>query len=191
MSSFYAMLGRLRHIKRWGLMRNTQPEDVLQHSAQCAMVAHALACLGNARLGADHNANEIAMQALLHETSEVLTGDLATPIKYFDPRIRDAYHDIERRACDHMLACLPDDLKTVYAPLLDPKNEAARLIKAADRICALIKCQEELRAGNDEFSVAFRQTQAALDAIECREAQIFMEEHFPAFCVTLDEQMQR
>ena len=189
MSSFFAMLGRLRHIKRWGLMRNTQPEDVLQHSAQCAMVAHALACLGNTRLGASYDANQIAVQALLHETSEVLTGDLATPIKYFDPRIRDAYHAIERQARDHMLASLPGDLAAVYTPLVSPEDGAARLIKAADRICALIKCQEELRAGNDEFSVALRQTQAALDAMGCAEAELFMEEYFPAFCVTLDEQM--
>ena len=190
MSAFFALLNRMKHIHRWGLMRNTQSEDVLQHSAQCAMVAHTLALLGNARLGRRYDPAAVALQALYHEAPEVLTGDLATPIKYFDPDIRKAYRRIETLAAQHLLRQLPGDLQPDFAPLLMPeKDQTAALVKAADRICALLKCLQETGMGNNEFAAALETTKKALAEAPCPEADLFLEIFAPSFSHTLDQQM--
>jgi len=188
MNAFFAMQNRMKHIKRWGLMRNTLPEDVQQHTAQCAMLAHALAVIGNRRLGRHYDANAVAVLALYHEAAEVLTGDLATPVKYFDPEIRQAYRRIEDTASQKLLDSLPQDLQTDYQPLLFPaEDEAAVLVKAADRLCAYLKCAEELKMGNHEFASAHRANYDALTAMNCPEADIFLREFAPAFSLSLDE----
>lgn len=189
MSAFFALLNRMRYIRRWGLMRNTQGEDVLQHSAQCAMVAHALAVLGNERLERAYDPAAVALQALYHEGPEVLTGDLATPIKYFDPDMHRAYRRIEDQAAGHLLAQLPEDIRPHFHTLFIPQmGETQVLVKAADRICALLKCMEETAVGNGEFAVALSATRRSLSQMNCPEADLFMEIFAPSFCQTLDEQ---
>ena len=185
---FFALMNRMRHIRRWGLMRNIQNEDVLQHSAQCAMLAHALAVLGNRRLGRSYNPEQIALLALYHEAPEVLTGDLATPIKYFDPNIKNAYKHIEDLASQRLLNALPKDLRPDYAPLLSPApQEVALLIKAADRLCAYIKCLEEKSSGNRDFKRASEATLRLLEEMNCPEVTIFMEDFLDAFTLTVDD----
>nr|MDD6335847.1 5'-deoxynucleotidase [bacterium] len=189
MSAFFAMMGRMKHIKRWGLMRNTQSENIQEHTAQCAAIAHALALLGNRRLGKAWDAQHIAVLALYHEAAEVITGDLATPIKYFDPEIKSAYKRIEGLAANHLLHLLPEDLQEDFAPLIlpEPGSGEARLVKAADKLCAYLKCLEELKAGNSEFERAAASTRDAILALDCPEAELFLDIFGPSFSLTLDE----
>jgi len=188
MSAFFAILSRQKHIKRWGLMRNSSAEDVAQHTAQCAMLAHALAVIGNRRLGRAYDPAQAALRALYHESAEVLTGDLATPVKYFDQNLRDAYKRIETLAEQRLLQTLPQDMQEEYSALLTPPiDDIAKIVKAADRLCAYLKCVEELQAGNQEFESAARATLAKLSEMDCPEASIFLEEFAPAFGLTIDE----
>lgn len=189
MSSFFAYLSRLRFIQRWSLMRNTRDENVQEHSLQVAHIAHALAVLRNARYGGGANPARAAELALFHEAGEVMTGDLATPIKYFSKDLTQAYKRVERIASGKMLAMLPEDMRETYAPLLlSPESdpEWAR-VKAADRICAYLKCIEEERMGNREFVHAKESILADIEAIDLGEVGDFMREFAPAFSMTLDE----
>ena len=189
MSSFFAYLSKLRFIQRWSLMRNTRAENVQEHSLQVAHIAHALAVLRNARYGGGADPARAAELAIFHETGEVMTGDLATPIKYFSKDLTEAYKRVESIASGKMLSTLPDDMRQTYAPLLlapqrDP--EWAR-VKAADRICAYIKCIEEERMGNKDFVSAKASILADIEKIPLGEVGDFMREFVPAFEMTLDE----
>ena len=188
-SHFFAYMARMRNIARWGLMRNTQPENDAEHTAQVAMIAHALAVLRNARFGGAVDAGHVVALALYHDASEVITGDLATPIKYFSPEISAAYRGIEGVASQALLTMLPEDVRPAYLPLLlpDTDSDAWRLVKAADRIAAYAKCVEEQKAGNAEFMRAGQSILRSIQAIDLPEVRTFMEEYMPSFALTLDE----
>lgn len=188
MSHFFAYLSRMRYIRRWNIMRNSQSEDILQHSAQCAMIAHALAVIGNERYGRSYDCGRITVKALYHEAAEVITGDLATPIKYFNPAIRESYGRIERVAEERLLSMLPSDLRKSYLPLISQEADGDHaIVKAADKLCAAIKCREELRAGNAEFEKAAEKIMGELAQNPLPEVAYFIENFLPSFSLTLDE----
>ena len=187
-SHFFAYLSRMRFIQRWALMRNTAPENVQEHSHQVAVLAHALAVIRNEKFGGHADAGAVAVAALYHDASEILTGDMPTPIKYYNPDIRDAYREVEQFSANKLLHMLPEEFQPVYAPILtvtDPETE--RLVKAADKLSAHIKCLEELKAGNLEFRRAAEQTEQALDDFHLPELTYFREHFLPSFRLTLDE----
>ncbi len=187
-SHFYAMLSRMKNIHRWGLMRNTRPENLSEHSLEVALVAHALAVIRNRRFGGSVDPNAVATAAMLHDTSEIITGDMPTPIKYYNAEIKTAYKEIEGVAQSRLLGMLPEDLRGDFIPLYNPDCETERLIKAADKISALIKCTEELQSGNREFLAAERSTRAAILKLNVPEAKVFLDEFMESFSLTLDEQ---
>ncbi|MDR0897328.1 MAG: 5'-deoxynucleotidase [Oscillospiraceae bacterium] len=189
MHHFFAYMARMRHIFRWGLMRNTTPENDQEHALQAAMIAHALAILHNTRYGGAVNADQVAALALYHDAGEVITGDLATPIKHFNPEVHSAFDHMEALARDRLLGMLPDDLRPAFTPYLRPNEagEAWRIVKAADRLCAYLKCVEELKAGNGEFAKAREAIAADIAAMNLPEVQDFMREFAPSFELSLDE----
>ncbi len=188
--SFFAMLFRMKHIRRWALMRNTLPENLSEHALETAALAHCLAVIHNRRFGGSVNPERAALLGLYHDCGEILTGDLPTPVKYHDEALRASYKRLEEEAGDALLAMLPEDLRPDFAPLLrqDPADgQLWRLCKAADKLAALIKCLEEEKMGNREFASARRATEAALAAMQLPEVTVFQEEFLPAFGLTLDE----
>lgn len=188
MYSFYAYLHRMKYINRWGLMRNTETENIKEHTLDVAFIAHALAILSVQRLGKQVDPEKTVLLALFHDVTEVITGDLATPIKYFDPEIRDSYKRIEAVAADKLLEMLPEDMRGAYAPLLNAEEgEEARLVKAADKLSAHIKCLTELKAGNSEYAAAAKATGRAIAKMNCPEAQIFIDEFIQSYTLSLDE----
>ncbi len=188
-NEFYALLGRMRYITRWGLMRNTFSENIQEHSHQVAVLAHGLALIRRDILklpGPDPD--KCAVAALYHDASEILTGDLPTPIKYHNPGIKDAYKQVERLAGNQLLDKLPEALKESYEHLiLEDDEELLPIIKAADKLSAYIKCIEEQKAGNTEFDSAAKQTMKALRAMKLPELDWFIKECLPAFSMNLDQ----
>lgn len=185
---FYALLSRMRYITRWGLMRNTFSENIQEHSHQVAVLAHALALIRREILALPAEPERCAAAALFHDASEILTGDLPTPIKYYNPEIKRAYKQVERVSGEKLLAMLPEALRDAYAPLVQEEDESVlATVKAADKLSAHIKCIEELKAGNQEFSSAAAQTRTALKAMQLPELDWFMEHCLPAFAKDLDE----
>ncbi len=189
-SSFFAMLFRMKYINRWGLMRNTRWENLSEHSMETAMLSHALAVIGNRRLDRQYPLEKIVLHALYHDCSEILTGDLPTPVKYDNPALQGSYKEVELAACRRLTNLLPPDLREAFAPYLSGgglDESARKLVKAADRLAAFIKCIEEEKAGNREFLPAKESTRKALLAMGLPEVSIFLEEFLPAFSLTLDE----
>ena len=187
-SHFFAYISRMRFIQRWALMRNTAPENVQEHSHQAAVLAHALAVIRNEKFGGNVDPGAVAAAALYHDASEILTGDMPTPIKYDNPAIRSAYRDVERVAETKLLEMLPEELRAAYAPVLTEVDaETERLVKAADKLSAHIKCLEELKAGNAEFRDAAAQTLEVLEGCGLPEVRYFLETFLPSFSLTLDE----
>ena len=187
-SHFFAYISRMRFIQRWALMRNTAPENVQEHSHQVAVLAHALAVIRNEKFAGCTDPGAVVAAALFHDASEILTGDMPTPIKYDNPVIRGAYKDVEAVAEQKLLDMLPEGIRRWYVPLLtevDPETE--RLVKAADKLSAHIKCLEELKAGNAEFREAAAQTRRALEAMALPEVDYFLEVFLDSFSLTLDE----
>lgn len=189
MSHFFAYLSRMRYIQRWSLMRNMHAENIQEHSLQVAMVSHALALIRNEHFGGSADPNRVAVLALFHDVGEVITGDLATPIKYFNPSIKNAYDEIDVVARRKLLDMLPSELRGFYDELLfaDEAGYDWKLVKAADRICAYLKCLEELKAGNREFARAEKTVKKTIDAIGLPEVDYFMKRFVPSFMLTLDE----
>ena len=187
--NFFAYISRMRYIGRWSLMRNAMPENIQEHSHMCAVIAHALAVIRRDVYGVPCDPNECAAVALYHDCSEILTGDLPTPIKYHNELIRDAYKQVENVACTKLLDTLPDELRGTFEPLLtgETQERVHDIVKAADKLSAYIKCIEERRAGNDEFSAAEKQTRRQLEASQLPEVKYFLEHFIPAFELTLDE----
>lgn len=189
MHHFFAYMARMRNILRWGLMRNTFTENDQEHALQAAMIAQALAILGNVRHGRAYNPDRIAAIAMYHDAGEVITGDLATPIKHFNPEVRDAFDAMERMARGKLLHMLPADVRASFAPYVVPDEQSTEwaVVKAADRICAYVKCVEEVKAGNGEFLKARDAIRADIDRNPLPEVKDFMAEFAPSFSLSLDE----
>lgn len=188
--TFFAMISRMKYINRWGLMNNKRTENLSEHSLETAVIAHALATLGNIRLGKSLDADHIAVIAIFHDCTEIITGDMPTPVKYYNDEIRRSYKEIERIAAKELVSLLPDDIQNVYEPLLNEKGNTeyeTKLVKAADKIAAYVKCIDEIRLGNDEFVKAKEASEKAIKAMNLPEADIFMEEFAPAYGLTLYE----
>ncbi|MBM6695024.1 5'-deoxynucleotidase [Pseudoflavonifractor capillosus] len=187
-SSFFAYIFRMRYIARWALMRNTRTENVEEHSYEVAVLAHALAVVGQEIFHKDVNPDRVATAALFHDAPEIITGDLPTPIKYFNPAIKSAYDQVEAVAQDKLLGMLPPELTEAYAPLLRVEDPKVRCyIKAADKLAAWLKCLEERKAGNREFVQAEEETLHALKNMNMDEVTWFLEHMGEAFGLTLDE----
>jgi 5'-deoxynucleotidase len=193
LSHFFAYLSRMKFIRRWGLMHSTYPENIQEHSLRVALVAHALAIIRNRVRGGNINPDRTAALALYHDASEVLTGDLPTPVKYFNPDIKTAYRAIEAAAAKKLLSMIPSELQEDYRAFLSHDAQDAidqehrELVKAADKLCAYLKCLEELSAGNQEFRHAERALKASVEEINLPEVRYFLETFVPSFTLTLDE----
>ena len=187
-NAFYALAARMRNIRRWGLMRNSFEENLLEHSQMTAVLAHALALIRRDVFGRSADPEKAAAAALFHDMSEIITGDMPTPVKYLNEDIRRAYKAVESQAEAQLTQLLPEELRPGYAELLQGgSGETGELVKAADKLAAYIKCVEELRAGNEEFRSAEEQIRRTLEASELPEIAYFMERFLPAFGMTLDE----
>lgn len=193
--NFFAAISRMKYIERWALMRNSRAETLSEHSLEVAMIAHALSVIGNVRYGHKMDAEKAALIGIYHDASEIITGDMPTPVKYYNSDIREAYKSVEHIASDRLLNKLPDDLKTEFTGIFkknedDPEEIYMRkLVKAADKLSALIKCMEERQSGNSEFRTAESSTRKKIDELsqECPEVRDFVEEFLPAYGKTLDE----
>lgn len=189
-SNFFAMVGRMKLIDRWALMNNTTKENIAEHSHTVAVIAHALALIGNKKFGRHYDADRCAVLALYHDTTEVITGDMPTPVKYYNDEIKNVYKQIEATAGDRLLAMLPEEFRADYIPCLHAQPQDAelhQLVKAADKISALIKCIEESRMGNREFEKALEAQEKKIAEIGLPEVNYFREEFLPAYYLTLDE----
>ena len=189
-NSFFAMLSRMKYIERWALMRNSISENISEHSLEVSILAHALAVISNERLGGHLNAERAALIGIYHDATEIITGDMPTPVKYFNETIQGAFKDVEHKAAERLLHMLPEDLRESYRSVFYPKNEEAylwRLVKAADKLSALIKCIEERKAGNTEFISAEKSLHETLISMKLPELDLFMREFLPVYDRTLDE----
>lgn len=189
MRHFFAYLSRLKLIARWGLMRNTQKENDAEHSFQVAVIAHGIALIARDRFQADVNPERVMALAIYHDATEVITGDMPTPVKYHNPKMRREFSNLESLASDMLLNMLPPDMQNAYQPYLLPDKQSHewRIVKAADRICAYIKCVEEQKAGNQEFDQAKKSVLQAIQNIDMPEVQAFFETFVPSFGLSLDE----
>lgn len=187
MYNFFAYMARMKYITRWSLMRNSVSENIQEHSHMVAVLAHALAVIRRDVFGGKADPEACACAALFHDATEIFTGDLPTPIKYFDPEIRSAYHRVEDAAAEKLLGMLPEELRGAYEPLLrEEDGEVRNLVKAADKLAAYLKCREELAAGNSEFADAEKETLALLRGMEMPEVDWFLTNFAGAFGLTLD-----
>ena len=192
MYHFFAMLSRMKYINRWGLMRNTRSENICEHSLEVALVVHALATIGNQKFGKAYNPERAAMLAVLHDASEIITGDMPTPVKYHSEEIRKAYAEVEDMAVEHLVSMLPEDLRDQYREIMTMSGEEDQtlrpLVKAADKISAVIKCVEERRSGNRDFSQAEQTITQAIRDMGLPEADYVMKEFLPSYGLTIEEQ---
>lgn len=188
-NTFFAMMSRMKYIERWALMRNSVKENISEHSLEVAIIAHALAVIGNTRLGKNYNPEHIAMLGVYHDCTEIITGDMPTPVKYNNEAIRMAYKEIEAEAAMRIINMLPADMQEYYRCYFGGEEDAEvlKLVKAADKLSALIKCIEEEKAGNKEFVCAKASVITAIGKMECMEAEIFCKEFLGAYGKTLDE----
>lgn len=187
-SHFFAYIGRMRYIPRWALMRNSFSENVQEHSHMVAVLAHALAVIRNEVFGGVVDAGQVAVYALYHDATEIITGDMPTPIKYYNPEIKSSYRKVERVAADKLLSLLPPELTETYRPVIYEEDaDIKRLVKAADKLSAYIKCVEELKAGNLEFKRAAEQTYRTLAEMRLPELDWFLAHCLDSFSMTLDE----
>lgn len=185
---FYAMLFRMKYIERWALMRNTVKENLSEHSMETAFIAHAIAVIENKRFGGSVNAERAALVALFHDVPEIITGDLPTPVKYYNENIKEAYNQMENAAKDEFLSLLPNDLYDEYDKIFNETDEQIlKIVKAADKIAALIKCRTELSMGNKEFLLAEKSTEKIINDINMPAAKVFLDEYLESFSLSLDE----
>ena len=190
-SNFFAMLSRMKYINRWGLMNNTRYDNISEHSQQVAVLAHCLVLIHNKRFGGSLDPERAALLAVFHDATEIITGDMPTPVKYANRDIRDIYRDIEDKAADRLTSMLPEDFRGVYSDILkqcgDGDDKLRVFVKAADRFSALIKCIDEMRMGNDEFAKAKETIEKSIREMNLPEAEVFEKEFLPAFSLPLDE----
>ena len=192
-NSFFAILSRMKLIGRWGLMRNTLKENLAEHSLDTAYIAHALAVIRNIRFDGNIDEGRVVQLAMYHDAAEIFTGDLPTPVKYFSPDIKDAYKQVEHASLKRLLTYLPEDLRPAYENIMIHRDDGVdaelwKIVKAADKLSALIKCIEEEKAGNGEFNRAATAQEEFLKNMHMPEVECFMSEFLPAFRLTLDEQ---
>ncbi len=191
-NQFFAMLSRMKYINRWGLMRNVRSENISEHSLDVAFIAHALGIIKNKRFGGNINCDRLAVLAMYHDTTEIITGDMPTPVKYYNKSIKSAYKEVEAVAQNTLLSYLPEDIREEYHKVFDRKDNEEylwSLVKAADRISALVKCIEEREMGNKDFQKAEETIMLSINQIDLPEVRCFMEEFIPSFRLTLDEQV--
>lgn len=186
-NQFFAYVSRMKYITRWSLMHSARTETLSEHSLDVAVITHALCVIARRRFGKEIDTGAAVLLALYHDAAETITGDLPTPVKYASPALREAYAQVERSAADRLLRMLPQDFRGDFAPLLREEGEAGRLVKAADKLSALIKCMEEERMGNREFLRAKESTLKSLEELDVPEADVFLDEFLPAYSLTLDE----
>lgn len=189
-NGFFAMVSRMKYINRWALMRNEHSENLMEHSFEVSVIAHALTVIGNKRFGKNLDSERAALLGIYHDTPETLTGDMPTPVKYYNNEVRNAYKMVEDVACRSLIEMLPEDIRDEYESMFIPRPEDAELwkyVKAADKISALIKCMEEKKAGNSEFVLAGESTAQAIKNLDLPEAEVFVKEFLPAYELTLDE----
>lgn len=194
MSNFFAMVSRMRLINRWALMQNTVQENIAEHSHNTAVIAHALCVIGNKKFGKSYNAERCALLAVYHDATEVITGDMPTPVKYGSEEMKSVYKGVEKIAGNRLLEMLPGEFKDEYSPLFNRQSEDGELwkiVKAADKIDALIKCINETRMGNKEFEKALEAQKKMIDEIDMPEVEYFRNEFLPAYYLTLDEHTKR
>ena len=187
---FFAMLSRMKFINRWGLMRNTKSENICEHSLEVAFIAHALGIINNQEYNGNMNAERLAILGMYHDVTEIVTGDMPTPVKYYNPIIRNAYKEVENVAKDALLSGLPEKMRKEYGSVLMETAEEEELwkyVKAADKISALVKCIEEKRMGNTDFEKAEISILNAIEKMDMPEVKYFMENFIPAYKLTLDE----
>lgn len=188
-SHFYAMLFRMKYIDRWALMRNTRKENLSEHSLETAFIAHAIAVIENKRFGGNVDADRVAVLAMFHDVPEIITGDLPTPVKYYSSEIKNAYNEMEKSAINRLIDLLPDDLKPEFNNIFMEQDEhLLKIVKAADKISALIKCRDEIMLGNTEFSVAEKSSLEAVKALNLPAADAFLELFSESFSLPLDAQ---
>ena len=192
--NFFATISRMKYIDRWALMRNSRNETLSEHSREVAMLSHALCVIGNARYGRQLDANKAALIGLYHDASEIITGDMPTPVKYYNSEIQEAYKDVEKIAEYKLLNELPQDIRAAYESIFKAGDDESeqymrRLVKAADKISALIKCIEEEKSGNSEFHTAYKTIHASVETMmdEMPEVKDFIHEFLPPYGNTLDE----
>ncbi len=191
-NQFFAMLSRMKYINRWGLMRNVRSENISEHSLDVAIFAHALGIIRNKRFSGNIDCNRLAVLAMYHDTTEIITGDMPTPVKYYNKSIKTAYKEVEAVAQNTLLSYLPEDIREEYQKVFDRKDDEEylwSLVKAADRISALVKCIEEREMGNKDFQKAEETIMLSINQIDLPEVRCFMKEFIPAFRLTLDEQV--
>ena len=189
--SFFAMFSRMKYIDRWALMRNTRKENLSEHTLEVAAIAHALAVISNEKYGASLNAERVALLGIYHDMPEIITGDMPTPIKYGNPQLKQAYKAVERETAAHLVSMLPEYMQDSYKGFFvksDADSELWKLVKAADKISAYIKCIEEEKAGNREFTKAFESTKKAITEMNMPECEDFLRDFLPSFYLSLDEQ---
>ncbi len=190
MNSYFAMMSRMKYIDRWALMRNARQENLSEHSLEVSMIAHALAVIGNTYLGKELDAEKAAVLGMYHDATEIITGDMPTPVKYYNSEIRHSYREIEERAGQRLLAMLPEGMRRSYREIFEPRQEDAylwKLVKAADKLSAYIKCIEEEQAGNREFAGAKATTLQQIHGLQIREAELFLEYFIDSYGKNLDE----
>lgn len=187
---FFAMLSRMKYIDRWGLMRNTITENISEHSLEVGFIAHALGVIHNKVYGGDMNVERLALLGMFHDVTEIITGDMPTPVKYYSPIIRNAYKEVEAVAKEQLLTGLPEEFRGEYAPLLletEDEGDLWKYVRAADKLSALIKCVEERQMGNKDFAQAEETIRKAVDGMGMPEVRYFVENFLPAYNLTLDE----
>lgn len=189
MSKFFAFINRMKYIRRWSLMRSVRDENIMEHTQQVAVIAHALSLIANEKFGASVDVNKVVLLAQYHEVGEVITGDLPTPIKYFNPEIKCAYKDLEKGASERILKMLPDFMQENYREYIlpDTSTEEYKLVKFADRLAAYLKCVEEIKAGNSEFKKAKSSIEKELRSCGDPAVDYFLTEFAPAYSLSLDE----
>ncbi len=193
MSHFFAMHSRMKYINRWALMRNVNSENISEHSNDVAVIAHALAVINNLRFGGNLNAERAAFLGLYHDMTEIITGDMPTPVKYHSEDMRGAFKQVEDKAGERLLSMLPEDMRGYYESAFFKQSEDEylwKIVKAADKLSALIKCIEEKNAGNNEFGKALESTRASIEKMNMPEAEVFLKEFIPGFYLSLDEQSE-
>lgn len=192
-SHFFSLLNRMKYINRWALMKNTYNENLCEHSFEVAVIAHALCVIGNERLNKNYDADKAAVVALYHDFSEIITGDMPTPVKYRNETLKSEYKKVEKDAAKTLIEKLPQDLQPVYSDIMlnDNDEELQKIVKAADKISALIKCSEEMKIGNNDFATAKESTEKAIRELNVEEADIFLNEFMPSFSLPLDSLLQQ